>query len=143
MPPKSPKSAPESAPPVPATADDIVALLGELRRSNAVLEANQKAIEAVLSGTATKAATSTTAAPASAPTSKPTEHGEHTPARAEHYDLLRSEKPIVEFLSKNRLEPYDRDIDYQITELSDLFLAPMMTETATGYPEIPSSTSGL
>ena len=133
MPPKSPKSAPESGAPAPATADDIAALLGELRRSNAVLEANQKAIEAVLKGgapTATSTTAAPTSAPASAPTPAPTEHGEHTPARAEHYDLLRSEKPIIEFLSKNRLEPYDRDIDYQITELSDLFLAPMMTETA-------------
>ena len=44
-----------TAPPVPATADDIVALLGELRRSNAVLVANQAAIQAVLNGKATVA----------------------------------------------------------------------------------------
>ena len=91
----------------PATADDIVALLGEIRRSNAAIEANQAAIQAVLDRTSTTASstdttsgasTGSTPAPASTPptdTNAPTQHGEHTPARAEHYDLLRSEKPIA------------------------------------------------
>ena len=61
---------------------------------------------------------------------KPTSDGSHAPPRADHYDFMRSEKSVAIYLSKNRLEPYDRDITYQLDELKDLFLTPAMDEPA-------------
>ena len=42
---------------------------------------------------------------------------DHCPPRVDQYDFMRSEKSVAIYLSKNRLEPYDRDITYQLDEL--------------------------
>ena len=59
---------------------------------------------------------------------RPQSNSNHAPPRVEHYDFMRSEKTVSIYLSKNRLEPYDRDIGYQIDELKDMFLTPSMDE---------------
>ena len=92
--------------------------------------ANQRAITSLLEARGTTGgdppptpATTTDASDATVPPvppqpndARPQSNSNHAPPRVEHYDFMRSEKTVSIYLSKNRLEPYDRDIGYQIDE---------------------------
>ena len=52
----------------------------------------------------------------------PTEHGAHKPAAPLNWSLLKSEKPIVSYLSSHRLNPHDMSVRFQLESLLENFL---------------------
>ena len=109
-----------------ATIDDIAALLRGV-------QTNQEAITRLLNAPA--AGTASVPAP-SAPTTTEfsvnetsyTDHLAHYPAKEDSTDHMRIEKPVLDLLSSERLQPYTLDPEYQRQALSDRLVQPALAE---------------
>ena len=68
------------------------------------------------------------------PDGTPTEqsHGLHTPARADTFDMLHREKNLLSKITDRRLEPFNQDVDDQVSHLLALGITPQM-EVPMGF----------
>ena len=125
-----------------ATADAIRALIEQNAKLTAAVEANQTAIIAAMAALPTTTTPTPPPAPIPPVTHPPhlpsiqdpsiveysTEHGDHLPSKPHHTDFMRGEKELLRHLGHTRLNPYEIDTRWQLKELSDMFLTPLMAE---------------
>ena len=58
----------------------------------------------------------------------PTElsHGSHSPARADTFDMLHREKNLLSNITGRRLEPFNQDVEDQVSQLLAKIITPQM-----------------
>ena len=104
-------------------------LLAEVTRGQeATARAVGEAVRAAVAGEPTAPAAAAQQAQVDANFIDTTEHGDHLPSRPVTVDFIKNERNIIEYLSKERLTPYHRDLTQQLDELSDLMVTPLLDE---------------
>ena len=53
-----------------------------------------------------------------------TSHGSHAPARADTFDMLHREKNLLGKITERRLEPFNQDVEDQVSHLLSQIITP-------------------
>ena len=70
----------------------------------------------------------------------PTElsHGSHSPARADTFDMLHREKNLLSNITGRRLEPFNQDVEDQVSQLLAKIITPQMEVSSRKTPSCAS-----
>ena len=123
---------------VAAAATNTATAQATIAEQGARIERVLTAVEAIISTQSTTgappasshapSASSASSSAGTMPDGTPTEqsHGLHTPARADTFDMLHREKNLLSKITDRRLEPFNQDVEDQISQLLAQVITPQM-----------------
>ena len=124
---------------VAAAATNTATAQATIAAQGARIERVLTAVEAIISTQSTTgahpasshapSASSASSSAGTMPDGTPTEqsHGLHTPARADTFDMLHREKNLLSKITDRRLEPFNQDVEDQISQLLAQVITPQIS----------------